>query len=328
MTSTPSTGKRPAPEGSIAFVTDAGGATATEIDPLAGLGAVASGPGKGMLLSDTLVAINASGLAAGTSAVTVTSGTKTTTAAHAVRLSGGTLTDLGTLGGMSSEARGINAAGLVVGVSDLGKGKGKAHAFSSNGATMTDLGTLGGDLSVATAVNDAGTIVGGSSSAKRAVHPFTYAGGAMTDLGLPTGFSDATATAIASGGGIVGFGDVPPTATKGKKGAPAIRSFLYASGAYTILPSLYVDDRGDATPVRAEGVNASGTVVGGTLDASGKPKAFVYEGGAMTDLTTLLPTAYAGWTVVDATGITDTGYVSAVGLDAGGKSYALLLQLG
>lgn len=332
-TSSTSGKPKPGPVGSIAFVTGAGGATPAEVDPITGVGVAVSGPCKGLLLSDALVAINASGAAVGTSAVAMTSGTKTSYAVHAVLYTGTTLTDLGTLGGGSSAARAINASGLVVGLSEVGRGK--VHAFSSNGTTMTDLGTLGGDSSEALAVNDAGVIVGDSAVAKHGVHPFSYANGTMTDLGLPANFTGATATAIASNGLIVGFGGMAVSSSSGKSGGkggnkpapPVTASFVYSGTTFTALPGLFSDKKGNATPLRAEGVNAAGVVVGGTLDASGKPKAFVYAGGTTTDLTTLLPSSYSGWTVVDATAISDTGYVSAVGLDATGKQYALLLKL-
>ena len=61
---------------------------------------------------------------------------------HGFLYRGGTRTDLGTLGGGTSAAYGINAAGQVVGESAT-SGPG-THAFLYSGGTMTDLGTLGG----------------------------------------------------------------------------------------------------------------------------------------------------------------------------------------
>ena len=68
----------------------------------------------------------------------------------------GTMIDIGTLGakGMfpDTRARGINAAGKVVGAS--GTISSQSHAFIYDGATMTDLGTLhGGTSSQAAAIN-------------------------------------------------------------------------------------------------------------------------------------------------------------------------------
>ncbi len=54
------------------------------------------------------------------------------------------VTDLGTLGGTSSDAYGINYAGRAAGAASLPNGN--THAFLSGiPGTMYDLGTLGGD---------------------------------------------------------------------------------------------------------------------------------------------------------------------------------------
>ena len=72
--------------------------------------------------------------------------------AFADRLATMTMTDLGTLtGGATSEALGVNDAGLVVGDSQTSDGDGgpTTHAFVYDmaTATMTDIGTLAGGTS-------------------------------------------------------------------------------------------------------------------------------------------------------------------------------------
>src|SRR5215469_3033469 len=69
-----------------------------------------------------------------------------------------TLTDLGTLGGHTSSARSINAAGEIVGESETPTGS--THAFLYISGRMTDLGTLGGEFSDALGINSSGEIVG------------------------------------------------------------------------------------------------------------------------------------------------------------------------
>src|SRR5262249_31068796 len=74
----------------------------------------------------------------------------------------GTMTGLGTLGGWSSYAAGLNAAGQVVGAANTADGL--QHAFLAQAGVMQDLGTLPGyeDGSWAEDVNASGQTVGGS----------------------------------------------------------------------------------------------------------------------------------------------------------------------
>src|SRR5258708_13066446 len=64
---------------------------------------------------------------------------------HAATYSAGTVTDLGTLGGLGSIGEGINNSGQVVGQSSDNTGHGKAFVFS--GGMIMNLGTLGGSFS-------------------------------------------------------------------------------------------------------------------------------------------------------------------------------------
>ncbi len=92
-----------------------------------------------------------------------------------------TVTDLGTLGGLSSQAFGINGIGQVVGAADTGSGD---HPFLYSNGTMTDLGTLGGGGGVAYAINGSGQVVGSAYTAGDAAeHAFLYGNGVMQDLG-------------------------------------------------------------------------------------------------------------------------------------------------
>ena len=113
--------------------------------------------------------------------------------------------DLGTLGGPSSSANGLNAIGRVVGWSRISSSNEFGHAFiwdSSIG--MRDLGTLGGTDSAATAINDAGQVVGWARTAGGARFAFLWQNGQMVSLGTLAGYSESYATGINASGQVVG----------------------------------------------------------------------------------------------------------------------------
>jgi probable HAF family extracellular repeat protein len=79
---------------------------------------------------------------------------------HAVLWTNGTIQDLGTLGGATSEGHDVNSVGAVVGVSDTSAGP---RAFLWQNGSMQNLGALPGDNSShADHINDNGLVVGAS----------------------------------------------------------------------------------------------------------------------------------------------------------------------
>lgn len=97
---------------------------------------------------------------------------------------------IGTFGGTSSTARGINDRGQVVGSAT--NAGGLDRAFLWEGGQMVDLGTLGGNAAVATAINNQGVIVGASNLAPfGATQAYIRRGGTMQTLGTLGGVSNA-----------------------------------------------------------------------------------------------------------------------------------------
>src|SRR5579862_9776822 len=112
-----------------------------------------------------------------------------------------TVTDLGTLGGVTSAAGAINNVGQVVGYAENQRKQNHAFLWSSD-TGMVDLGLLHtGDIeSFSRAINDSGTVVGISGS-----YAFLWTqDSGMQDLGnLGGGYADASG--INNLGQVLGF---------------------------------------------------------------------------------------------------------------------------
>jgi len=117
----------------------------------------------------------------------------------------GGVQSLGTLGGNSSRAEGVNDAGQVVGFSYLA-GNPSPRAFLYENGLMRDLGDFGGAIASASAINQAGQIVGTADDAGGVAHAFLYENGRMIDLGTLYPGRATAATAINDSGMIVGVG--------------------------------------------------------------------------------------------------------------------------
>jgi len=120
---------------------------------------------------------------------------------------GGTPEHLGTLGGASSSALGLNDLGEVVGVSDM-IAPTPDHAFLHDGGSMQDLGTLG-DYTIGHGVNAAGLVVGEAlvGTFDQYAVPFVYDSSdpapAMQQLSGP--YISGSARAVNAAGHVVGW---------------------------------------------------------------------------------------------------------------------------
>jgi len=199
-------------------------------------------------------------------------------AEHAVRWHNGHITDLGTLGGSSSQALAVNKFGTAVGWSL--RSDGAQHATMWRDGQIIDLGTLGGRNSIATGINDNGGVVGSADDANGIARGFIWRNGVITKLATPPNTVFAP-QAINANGRIVGtLGDNPAR---------------WDNGHATALAT----DTGHARAVTTHGVIA-GDVVHGMQQF-----AFVYKNATLTRLA--LPAGNAG--VAIAFGINNTCHV-------------------
>ncbi len=185
-------------------------------------------------------------------------------AGHAFLYSNGVMKDLGTLGGISSQAYGINDAGIIGGNSFTAQGYVNAFLYTSGA-----LGNLGFSGSI-NSINNSGTAVG-TLNGPAGFSAFQYSGGVMTDLGT-FGGTDSTANGINSTGQIAG------RLTLRGPNVTVFQAYIYSGGTVTELGTL----GGRSSDARA--INDSGQVAGSSDTANGSQHAFLYSQGVMKDL--------------------------------------------
>ena len=252
-----------------------------------------------------------------------------------------TLVDLGTLGGASSEALGVNNLGDVVG--SAATADGQSHAFLYRNGRMVDLGTLvGGTTSHATAISDAGVIVGSSGingygpMFREFTQGFVWQDGTMRSVGAlhcPCSFNQrhgtSRALALNNANRIVGDSRVARAALThaflwqadaildlASGDAGAVDSTAYdISDADEIVGEIagrafaaragVLDDLGilpGDVRSRATAVNITGQVAGDSVAAAGTSRAFLWDLGRMRSLGTLPGDAASEALAIDGAG--------------------------
>lgn len=215
------------------------------------------------------------------------------------------LQGLGTLGGATSSARGLNDHGQVVGSAELGDGN--VHAFLYSDGAMRDLGTLGGINSEATGINNRGQVVGNSVTSifGTPIRGFIYSNGVMRDIGtVDRTKGSSAANAINDSGQVAGNA---VTVVLNSVGSAVVKTHatLYNNGSMTDIGTLAGVQ--SILTSSANAINASGQVVGvsdsGSLEARTRA-AFLYSGGVMRSLGVL------EGNFSEATAINDSGEIA------------------
>ena len=193
---------------------------------------------------------------------------------------GGSVQDIGTLGGVSSVAVAINDVGQVAGTS-FTAGNDASHAFLwTPDQGMRDLGTLGGRDSHAYGLNDRGYVVGESLTASGDTHAFLWTpGDGMRDLGTLGGLlPNSRAYAVNNVGQVVGAG----YDNNGPFENSARATFWEPGQGIRELGTL------GGTIGYARDINDKGQVVGMSQTATGSRHAFLWTpADGMRDLGTL-----------------------------------------
>ena len=268
---------------------------------------------------------------------------------------GGTILDIGTLGGESSNALALSDNGFVTG--SAARPDGSSHAFLYRSGVLRDIGQLG-VASSGTGVNERGQVAGTWVDAAGEDHAFLYTDGVARDIGS-LGSNSARATGINAAGDVVGSSFLPDFS--------AFRAFLYRDGVMRDLGTLggpsssaaAINDAGQVAGTsfidddiehaflysdgvlrdigslggaltQARGLNEAGMVVGLSTYADDVPgidfsSAFLYREGTMFDLN-LLVDRPGVWTLLDAVGINDAGQIAAYACTALGDCRAVRLD--
>ncbi|RJP42926.1 MAG: hypothetical protein C4547_00075 [Phycisphaerales bacterium] len=206
-------------------------------------------------------------------------------------------------------ALGINAAGVVVGVSAGGF---EAAPVRWSGGAVAELPALEGfTITAPLAINTSGMICGVAldlfGGASRGV---VWTNGNIADVGLPPQFSDLIARDVNDSGVVACIAE-----SEGQTAA-----FTWRDGRFTRLPDL-----AGAAGYEAElAINNDGWVVGQAVLQNGDFRAVLWRDGVAINLNDLIAPG-SGWVLWAAYDVSNTGLIAGIG-ELDGSDAAFLLQ--
>jgi probable HAF family extracellular repeat protein len=204
------------------------------------------------------------------------------------------MTDLGTLGGSYSDARGINNAGQITGETHL-PGDGSFHAYLYDHGVMQDIHPATRPWSSGERINDLGQIAGFWTGGGGGAYAMRYTVADWLDLGALPGGRKSTADAINATGQITGEAETATT----------YHAYFYDGTMHDLGTLGGIISWG-------RGINDIGQIVGMARDTAGADRAFLYSDGVMYDINSLIPPD-SGWTMIDARDINNSGVIVAYG---------------
>jgi probable HAF family extracellular repeat protein len=241
---------------------------------------------------------------------------------HAVLWQNGAVADLGTLGGHASLARGINAAGTIVGCSEFALDSQQRRAFvRAAGGPMRALDPPDGNYNCAYGVNASEQVVGANvaiGSSTSVSHAFLWRSDVITPL-LTLGGAQSAAQAINDRGQVVGWSTV---VTPSGHDAQASHAALWEGDSVADLGILPGGGHSWAWSINSRGQIVGAATVGPY--SGGLTHAVLWQDGEIVDLNTRLVPA-AACTLTVARGIADSWDIIADGT-CDGVSGAWLLR--
>lgn len=276
------------------------------------------GPTSGFTFNPSGVAINNSGVVAGTARTTSTN----VSTNRVVRYdpTTGVTTNMGTLTTFRSDARAINNLGVIVGNSRTGSALStqKAALFSTPGApvNLATTGFVTTEASSAEDINDSGQIVGsGRLTGNTATQPLRFDGlGGAFQYPILAGDLGGAAFGINNAGVVVGQSN---GLTQDTRKAVV---WDFAGTTITALPR----PAGIDSSTVASDINDAGMIIGNGLVGGVQSRALLWIGGQGYDLNTLVVNPAAGFLVATPNDINNAGVIvgSAV-LDGTLRGYVL-----